>query len=168
MIQGYRDYKKGVKVRAISKRKGTNDFIINSCKKYDDAKKYLVFNKEIAKQMAENSTQFTYSSSQYDYSLIIGPTAYQYRTGVESTPFEIFKMLGEGPSRKANHYRFKNKVLKTSKYKVEDIPQRGWDFPVQYLYPMVEGLPLLLSHITVAIIITLYHTMQKILPSPFQ
>ena len=133
------DYKKGVKVRTISKRKGTNDFIINSCKKYDDAKKYLVFNKEIAKQMAENSTQFTYSSSQYDYSLIIGPTAYQYRTGVESTPFEIFKMLGEGPSRKANHYRFKNKVLKTSKYKVEDIPQRGWDFPVQYLYPMVEG-----------------------------
>ena len=59
--------------------------------------------------------------------------------GVESTPFEIFKMLGEGFSRKANHYRFKNKVLKTSKYKVDDIPQIGWDFPVELLYPMVEG-----------------------------
>ena len=133
------DYKKGVKVRTISKRKGTNDFIINACKKYDDAKKYLVFSEEIAKQMAENSTQFTYSSSQFDFSIIIGPTAYLYRTGVESTPFEIFKMLGEGPSRKANHYRFKNKVLKTSKYKVDDIPLKGWDLPVQYLYPMVEG-----------------------------
>ena len=133
------DYKNGVKVRAISKREKINDLVINQCKSFDDARKYLVFDDEVAKQMADHSTQFTYSSSQYDFSLIIGPTAYQYRTGVESTPFEIFKMLGEGPSDKVNHYRFKNKVLKTSKYKVEDIPHRGWDFPVQYLYPMVEG-----------------------------
>lgn len=133
------DYKDGVKVRAISKRKGINDLVINRCKKFDEARKYLVFCDEIAKQMADNSTQYTYSSSQYDFSVIIGPTAYLYRTGVESTPFEIFKMLGEGSSRRTDHYRFKNKVLKTSKYKVEDIPPRGWDFPVQYIYPMVEG-----------------------------
>lgn len=133
------DYKNGVKVRAISKRKRINDLVINRCKKFDEAQKYLEFREEIAKQMADNSTQFTYKSAQYDFSSIIGPTSYKYRTGVESTPFEIFKMLGEGTSRKANHYRFKNKILKTSKYKVEDIPPRGWDFPVQYLYPMVEG-----------------------------
>lgn len=70
---------------------------------------------------------------------IIGETSYLYRTGVESTPFEIFKMQGVGYSSKPNHYRFKNKVLKTSKYKVEDIPNEGWDFPVDHLYPMVEG-----------------------------
>lgn len=133
------DYKDGVKVRAISKRKGINDLVINRCMSFDDARKFLVFRDEIAKQMADNSTQYTYSSSQYDFSMIIGPTAYLYRTGVESTPFEIFKMVGEGASRKINHYRFKNKVLKTSKYKVENIPPSGWDFPVQYLYPMVEG-----------------------------
>ena len=133
------NYKDGVKVRAISKRKGINDLVINRCKSFDEARKFMVFRDEIAKQMADNSTQFTYSSSQYDFSMIIGPTAYLYRTGVESTPFEIFKMLGEGRSNKNNHYRFKNKVLKTSKYKVEDIPPSGWDFPVQYLYPMVEG-----------------------------
>ena len=133
------DYKIGVKVRSISKRKGINDLTINRCTTFESAKKYLVFHDEVAMQMANHSTQFTYRSLQFDFSAIIGTTAYLYRTGVESTPFEIFKMLGEGPSTKANYYRFKNKVLKTSKYKVEDIPPRGWDFPVHYLYPMVEG-----------------------------
>ena len=47
--------------------------------------------------------------------------------------------------KKKNHYRFKNKVLKTSKYKVNDIPQKGWDFPVDLLYPMVEGPAINLS-----------------------
>ena len=62
--------------------------------------------------MASNSTQFTYVSGHFDFSPIIGETSYLYRTGVESTPFEIFKMLGEGPSNTPNHFRFKNKVLK--------------------------------------------------------
>ena len=133
------DYKKGIKVRAIAKKKGINDLIINKCLTFEDAKQYLVLTEQSAKQLAKNSTQFTYVSESFDYSPIIGKTSYLYRTGVESTPFEIFKMLGEGASRKANHYRFKNKVLKTSKYKVDDIPQIGWDFPVDLLYPMVEG-----------------------------
>lgn len=133
------DYKNGVKVRCISKKKGSKDLIINKCSSFEDAKKFLVLKTEVAKQLADNSTKFTYESSEYDFSLIIGDTSYLYRTGVESTPFEIYKMLGEGASSKPNHYRFKNKVLKTSKYKVEDIPQEGWDFPVDYLYPMVEG-----------------------------
>ena len=133
------DYNEGVKVRSISKKKGINDLIINKCLTFEEAKQYLVLTEQSAKQLAKNSTQFTYVSESFDYTPIIGETSYLYRTGVESTPFEIFKMLGEGFSRKANHYRFKNKVLKTSKYKVEDIPQNGWDFPVELLYPMVEG-----------------------------
>ena len=135
----YVDYKEGIRVRTISKQDKVNDFTINKCLTFDDARPYLRINEEAAKQLAKNSTAFTYISSKYDYSLIIGKTAYYYRTGVESTPFEIFKMLGEGKSDKPNHYRFKNKVLKTSKYKVEDIPAKGWDFPVEYIYPMVEG-----------------------------
>lgn len=135
----YVDYKSGVTVRCISKQKGINDMIINKCLSFEEAKQYLVLKTEVARQMAENSTQFTYVSSKFDFSLIIGETSYLYRTGVESTPFEIFKMQGVGYSSKPNHYRFKNKVLKTSKYKVEDIPNEGWDFPVDHLYPMVEG-----------------------------
>ena len=135
----YVDYKNGVKVRSISKRKGINDLFINKCKTFEEANGYLIFRDEIAKQMANQSTQFTYQSALYDFSVIIGSSAYLYRTGVESTPFEVFKMVGEGTSEIDNHYRFKNKILKTSKYKVEDIPPKGWDFPTQYLYPMVEG-----------------------------
>lgn len=137
--KSYVDYKKGITVCSISKNKNANDTIISECKTFELAKKYLVFKEEFAKQLAENSTQFTYVSSRFDYSLIIGETAYYYRTGVESTPFEIFKMLGEGVSEIEGHYRFKNKVLKTSKYKVDDVPPKGWDFPVELLYPMVEG-----------------------------
>ena len=133
------DYKEGVRVRAITKKKGINDLIINKCLTFEEAKQYLVLTDQSAKQLAKNSTQFTYVSESFDFSPIIGKTSYRYRTGVESTPFEIFKMLGVGASSKANHYRFKNKVLKTSKYKVDDIPQNGWDFPVELLYPMVEG-----------------------------
>ena len=133
------DYNRGVRVRSISKKKGINDLVINKCLTFEEAKQYLVLSEQSAKQLAKNSTQFTYVSESFDYTPIIGKTSYRYRTGVESTPFEIFKMLGEGTSRKANHYRFKNKVLKTSKYKVDDIPQNGWDFPVELLYPMVEG-----------------------------
>ena len=133
------DYQRGVDVRSISKVKGVNDLTINNCKSFSDAQQYLVIKREKAMQMASNSTQFTYVSPNYDFKLLIGKSAYQYRTGVESTPFEIFKLLGEGPSLKKNFYRFKNKTLKTSRYKVVDIPLNGWDFPVDYIYPMVEG-----------------------------
>ena len=133
------NYKDGINVSVISKKNGINDLRINKCQTFEEAKKYLIMTKQSAKQMASHSTQFTYISSNFDFSMIIGETAYLYRTGVESTPFEIFKMIGEGNSSLPNHYRFKNKVLKGSKYKVNDIPLNGWDFPVDLLYPMVEG-----------------------------
>lgn len=135
------DYEKGVPVCAINKAKGVNDLVINKCKTFEEAQKYLIHKNETARQMAKNSTQFTYESPRFDFSIILDTRerTYEYRTGVESTPFEIFKMLGEGASQKKGYYRFKNKVLKASKYKVEDIPQDGWEFPVKHLYPMIEG-----------------------------
>ena len=33
-----------------------------------------------------------------------------------------------GKSKKKKHYRFKNKVLKASRYKIENVPLNGWDF----------------------------------------
>lgn len=135
----YVDYAEGVEVRAISKKKGLSDYVINQCQTIEEASKYLVVKEERARQLANNSTQFTFVSKELDFSLIIGATSYLYRTGVESTPFEVFKMVGVGNSKKKGHYLFKNKVLKTSKYKVDDVPENGWDFPVNLLYPMVEG-----------------------------
>ncbi len=133
------DYHKGVPVRVIGKKARVNDLTINRCSTFNHALRYLDIKKAKAIQLAKNSTAFTYSSDDFDFSIIIGKTSYLYRTGVESTPFEVFKMLGVGDSEKPNHYRFRNKILKASKYKVDDIPEDGWDFPTRLIYPMVEG-----------------------------
>ena len=134
------DYRQGVPVKTISKQRNISDETINQCQTWKDASRYLMIEDGLAKQLSSSSTAFTYVSSRFDFSAIIGTTAYHYRTGVESTPFEIFKMLGVGPSEQGNtHYRFRNKQLKTSRYKVTDIPEEGWDFDTRYIYPIVEG-----------------------------
>ena len=120
-----------------------SDQVVNACQTWKEALRYLTIEDSLAKQLSATSTAFTYVSSQFDFTPIIGPTAYHYRTGVESTPFEIFKMLGVGPSEMGStHYRFRNKQLKTSRYKVEDIPAEGWDFDTRYIYgrPLRETL----------------------------
>lgn len=134
------DYTRGVPVRIIGKQRGVSDDVVNACQSWEDAQRYLTIGEGLAKQLSADSTAFTFVSSEFDFTAIIGPSAYSYRTGVESTPFEIFKMLGVGPSEQGKtHYRFRNKQLKTSRYKVEDIPHDGWDFDTRYIYPIVEG-----------------------------
>ena len=133
------DYADGVPVREISKIAKAVDAEINSCQNFESAKRYLVVRDGLARQMATNSTAFTYVSDKYDFRKIVGPSAYLYRTGVESTPFEVFKLVAAGESRRKSHYKFKNKILKTSKYKVDDMPIDGWDLPVEFIYPMLEG-----------------------------
>ncbi len=133
------DYVQGITVRMIKKRARVNDNTINKCCSFKDALGYLDITEGKACQLANNSTAFTYVSAHLDYKAIVGNTAYLYRTGVESTPFEVFKMTGMGESSIEGHYRFKNFSLKTAKYKVENIPAEGWDFSTRYVYPMVEG-----------------------------
>lgn len=133
------DYANGIPVRMIRKRARANDNVINKTYSFEDALEYLDIAQGKARQLASNSTAFTYVSNDFDYAPIIGKTAYLYRTGVESTPFEVFKMTGAGKSASKGHYRFRNFTLRTAKYKVKDIPADGWDFPTKYIYPMVEG-----------------------------
>lgn len=133
------DYAKGVDVTEISRQKQVPEAAMKSCATFDAIRPYLTMTRSVARQFSPVSTAFTYVSEDFDFSAIIGETAYLYRTGVESTPFEVFKLLGEGASSKKNHYRFKNKTLKTSRYKVKGIPPQGWDFPVELIYPMLEG-----------------------------
>lgn len=134
------NYQKGIPVREISKQRGTDDNAITGCNTWKEAITYLTINEGIAQQLSPVSTAFTYTSQTFDFRTIIGETAYHYRTGVESTPFEIFKLVGIGPSDLGSeYYRFKNKQLKTSRYKVDDIPDQGWNFGTRYIYPIVEG-----------------------------
>lgn len=133
------DYAHGVPVREIGKRDRVSDDEVNTCSDFESASAYLEVGEGRVRQLARNSTAFTYDSKRHDFDCIIGRSDYLYRTGVESTPFEVFKMVAVGPSNLEGHYRFKNKILKTSRYKVTDIPDAGWDFTTTYLYPMLEG-----------------------------
>lgn len=136
---GIVNYKEGIPVCEITRRQGISDDTLNSLSTFEEARDGLILSETVARQLSVESTAFTYSSAQFDYTPIIGPTSYLYRTGVESTPFEVFKLLGVGHSQHRGHYRFRNKVLKTSRYKVDDIPLDGWDFPTELIYPMLEG-----------------------------
>lgn len=133
------DYSAGVPVNEISRCRGVTDDVLNLHSSFSEIEPQLIVTTSRARQISNNSTAFTYSSNQFDFQLIIGQTDYLYRTGVESTPFEVFKLLGAGPSSNPGHFRFKNKILKTSRYKVNDIPATGWDFPTTHIYPMLEG-----------------------------
>ncbi|MBQ8704121.1 MAG: N-6 DNA methylase [Bacteroidales bacterium] len=134
------DYRMGVPVREISKNREVDDRMIGKCTTWKEVSPLLTVKECLAQQMSAESTAFTYISSDYDFQAIIGESFYNYRTGVESTPFEIFKLVGIGPSPKGGkRYMFKNKQLKTSRYKVTDVPELGWDFDTRYIYPIVEG-----------------------------
>lgn len=133
------DYAKGVPVHEMTRSFRTSDETVNASGDFSSARRHIVERKGVARQLSCHSTAFTYDSSSHDFGVIVGASDYLYRTGVESTPFEVFKMKAVEPSADAGHYRFKNKVLKTSRYKVDDIPAHGWNFTTTHLYPMLEG-----------------------------
>lgn len=133
------DYKKGIKVTTISREKGVSDLVVNKENSFEDVKKYLIFGEKKAAQLSDNTSAFSYLSKQHDFSKIIGDSCYEYRTGVEFTPQELYMLVGEGDSKRNNYYRFANKKFARSKYVVDDMPKNGWDLPTEYIYPIVTG-----------------------------
>lgn len=132
------DYHKGIPVRCITRKKEVKDSVLNRCTSFADASEYLLFNNILAAQLGK-TTAFSYLSRNYDYSRIIGPTEYLYRTGVEFTPQEIYMLVGIGRSGLENHYRFSNRKFRAAKYIVDDMPDNGWDLPVEHIYPIITG-----------------------------
>lgn len=133
------DYKKGIDVITITRDKSITDTAINQISKYKDAKKYLIFGLKKAAQMSDKSSAFSYLSDVYDFSKIIGPSFYEYRTGVEFTPQELYMLVGIKDSAKKGNFIFENKKFKRSKYIVDDMPLGGWDLPTEHIYPIVTG-----------------------------
>ncbi len=133
------DYKKGIKVTTISREKKVSDLIVNRENSFENVKKYLIFGKKKAAQMSDTTSAFSYLSDEFDFSKIIGPTSYEYRTGVEFTPQELYMLVGNGTSKKSGYYRFGNKKFTRSKYIVDDMPKNGWELPTEYIYPIVTG-----------------------------
>lgn len=133
------DYKEGIPVKLISRPPKVKDDLLNKKRTFADVKPYLLQGEIIAKQLAENSTAFSYISKEFDFSRIIGETAYKYRTGVEFTPQELFMLTGVGESDDEGHYKFNSKTFALSKYTVDDDPKGGWNLPTKYIYPIARG-----------------------------
>lgn len=133
------DYRAGIPVRRITRKKSPADLALNRCRSFAQVKPHLIFREGRAAQLAEGSTAFSYISEEYDFSAIIGPTAYLYRTGVEFTPQELYMLTGAGASEHAGHYRFRSKKFQLSKYRIDDTPAAGWDLPTELIYPIATG-----------------------------
>lgn len=133
------DYSKGIDVVTITRTKSITDIALNNINHYKDAKKYLLFGNKIAAQMTDKSSAFSYLSNEYNFRDIIGETHYEYRTGVEFTPQELYMLVGCDASSSPSHYRFSNKKFGRSKYIVDDMPVGGWDLPTELIYPIVTG-----------------------------
>lgn len=133
------DYKKGIDVTTISRTKGIPDIVLNKETSFAKVKKHLIFGKKIAAQMSDATSAFSYLSDVHDFRKIIGDSAYEYRTGVEFTPQELYMLIGIGKSSTSSHYRFMNKKFTRSKYIVDDMPKNGWELPTDHIYPIVTG-----------------------------
>ena len=133
------DYFDGIPVIDITRKKDIKDDIINNANNFKEAQKYLKFSDYKAVQLSKNTTAFSYTSKKYDYSKIIGPTDYLYRTGVEFTPQQLYMLKGLGKSEKDNYYKFTNKDFSLAKYKIQDQPKDGWNFPTTNIYPIITG-----------------------------
>jgi SAM-dependent methyltransferase len=135
----YVDYKKGIPVNEITRKRSIKDAELNQCNSFRDIADNLLYRQRIAKQLSNESTAFSYINYTYDYSQMIGPTAYLYRTGVEFTPQELYMLVGISASEKLGNYKFASKKFSLSKYTIEDTPVGGWDFQTKHVYPIVTG-----------------------------
>ncbi len=133
------DYKGGIPVSVISRKKEITDEELNTYTSYEKARPYLTTKSGRAVRLSARSTAFSYVSGKYGFSRIIGDTGYCYRTGVEFTPQELYMLTGMGKAERANHYRFAGKKFKLSKYSVDDMPKDGWVLPTKYIYPIATG-----------------------------
>jgi len=133
------DYSAGIPVRIISRDKKIKDEQLNLLTTFEKVSPYLKISMGKAAQLSDKSTAFSYISSVYDYRKIIGKTDYQYRTGVEFTPQELYMLVGVGVSSTKGHFRFGNKKFQLSKYMIDDAPLAGWDLPTDYIYPIVTS-----------------------------
>lgn len=133
------DYKKGIDVITITRQKNISDITINQSSTFNEAKKHLIFSKRKAAQMSDKTSAFSYLSDEHDFSKIIGTSSYEYRTGVEFTPQELYMLTGIGTSEQDDFYRFANKKFARSKYIVDDMPHNGWNLPIKHIFPIATG-----------------------------
>ena len=133
------DYKQGIEVRNITRNVKYKDDLINLSNSFAEAEEYLQISKDTAMQLSNETTAFAIKSNEYDFTKIIGGTAYTYRTGVEFTPQQLYMLEGIRYDIEKDTCYFKNKEFSSAKYKINDMPKGGWVFNTKYIYPIITG-----------------------------
>ena len=133
------DYKQGIQVRNITRNVKYKDDLINLSNSFAEAEEYLQISNDTAMQLSNETTAFAIKSSEYDFTKIIGETAYTYRTGVEFTPQQLYMLEGIRYDIEKDTCYFKNKEFSSAKYKINDMPNGGWGFNTMYIYPIITG-----------------------------
>ena len=133
------DYKQGIEVRNITRNVKYKDDLINLNNSFAEAEEYLQISNDTAMQLSNETTAFAIKSNEYDFTKIIGGTAYTYRTGVEFTPQQLYMLEGIRYDIEKDTCYFKNKEFSSAKYKINDMPKGGWVFNTKYIYPIITG-----------------------------
>ncbi len=133
------DYKQGIEVRNITRNVKYKDDLINLSNSFAEAEEYLQISNDTAMQLSNETTAFAIKSNEYDFTKIIGETAYTYRTGVEFTPQQLYMLEGIRYDIEKDTCYFKNKEFSSAKYKINDMPNGGWVFNTKYIYPIITG-----------------------------
>ena len=133
------DYKQGIEVRNITRNVKYKDDLINLSNSFAEAEEYLQISNDTAMQLSNETTAFAIKSNEYDFTKIIGETAYTYRTGVEFTPQQLYMLEGIRYDIEKDTCYFKNKEFSSAKYKINDMPNWGWVFNTKYIYPIITG-----------------------------
>lgn len=133
------DYKQGIEVRNITRNVKYKDDLINLSNSFAEAEEYLQISNDTAMQLSNETTAFAIKSNEYDFTKIIGETAYTYRTGVEFTPQQLYMLEGIRYDIEKDNCYFKNKEFSSAKYKINDMPNGGWVFNTKYIYPIITG-----------------------------
>ncbi len=133
------DYKQGIEVRNITRNVKYKDNLINLSNSFAEAEEYLQISSDTAMQLSNETTAFAIKSNEYDFTKIIGETAYTYRTGVEFTPQQLYMLEGIRYDIEKDTCYFKNKEFSSAKYKINDMPNGGWGFKTKYIYPIITG-----------------------------
>jgi len=133
------DYYSGLPVYKYIKNRKISMAEINKKKDFASVEQHFAVDLGEAKQLSKNKTNFTFvsKSCKYNFSDIIGENCYKARSGAEFTPGEIYFIKSLEPARNDENYVFKNRPLKTAKYKV--VPKDKIELETKYVYPLVKG-----------------------------
>lgn len=132
----------GIPVKKHCKKKTITMNIINNKKEYSAVQGYFDIENNIAVQLTNKRTNFTFIRSGCKYSLrdfrrVTGKSSYKARSGAEFTPGETYFLKSVKNSRRPNTYYFKNDPRKTSKYRV--VPKDKIELETTYIYPLIKG-----------------------------